>query len=82
MEKLETYLARENIRQADFAVTVGTTQATISKLISGSVTPSLSLAVRIQRATDGCVTCEGWFGAKSEVCPAPPYPTTPTEDAA
>lgn len=60
MEKLDTYLASKNIRQADFALEVGTTQATISKLIKGAAAPSLSLALRIEEATDGEVPCASW----------------------
>jgi len=61
MDRLHEYLAAHGIRQADFAMMVGATQATISKLIGGTVTPSLALALRIQRATNGSVACEHWL---------------------
>lgn len=60
MEKLEAYLAANGIRQSQFAERIGVTQATVSKLIAGSVAPSLALAVRIQRETFGAVPCDAW----------------------
>lgn len=61
MGKLETYLTTHAVRQHEFATIVGVSQATVSKLINGSVQPSLDLAVRIQRATGGAVPADSWI---------------------
>lgn len=72
MSTLFAYLDSNKIRQADFAERVGTTQGLISRLVGGRAKPSLDLAVRIQRATDGQVRADAWVSL------AP----TPSEDAA
>lgn len=61
MSDLRTYLATNNIRQADFAAAVNSTQSTISKLMAGRVSPSGRLAVAIERETGGAVTAASWF---------------------
>jgi transcriptional regulator with XRE-family HTH domain len=48
---LRAWLDRHGLKQNDLAVRVGTTQATISKLIKGSARPGLALAGRIETAT-------------------------------
>lgn len=60
MITLETYLTQNRIRQADFAATVRASQATISKLINRTVSPSLDLALRIEEATGGQVPPRIW----------------------
>lgn len=74
MSKLEAYLADHKVRQTDFARSVGVSQATVSKLVSGAMQPSLDLAVRIERTTGGSVPASSWVPD----CISP----TPTEDAA
>jgi DNA-binding XRE family transcriptional regulator len=66
MKKLVTYLTEQNIRQADFALAVGASQPTISKLMSGCALPSLSLAVAIERATGGAVMAADWMGDRDQ----------------
>ncbi len=66
MEHLCAYLKENGIRQSDFAAAVGATQATISKLVSGAMLPSLQLAVKIQSETQGRVTCESWVNGARE----------------
>lgn len=56
---LSEYLAKNNIRQEDFASKIGVTQATVSRLSNGGV-PSLKLAVAIERATRGRVKASSW----------------------
>lgn len=75
MNLLRAYLTENRIRQEDFAVSVGSTQATISKLASGGVRPGLDLAVAIERATGGEVPASSWV-------PDPSGTPTPEEDAA
>ena len=70
MEHLQAYLLRVNLRQSEFAALVGSTQATISKLVNGSVQPSLDLAVRIERVTAGAVPATSWVPEAIE--PTPP----------
>lgn len=60
MTKLQEYLTRNDIRQSAFAVAVGASQATISKLASGSMRPGLDLAIAIERLTDGAVPVASW----------------------
>jgi transcriptional regulator with XRE-family HTH domain len=52
---LKAYLDAEQIRQADFAERVGTTQATISRICRGGGC-SLRLAVRIAAESGGKVS--------------------------
>ncbi len=73
MSKLASFLSANSIRQAVFAAQIGTSQATVSKLVNGDVRPSLELAVRIERATDGAVPVASWV---------PDIPPSPAEDAA
>lgn len=60
MNELRTYLTRTDIRQDDFAATVGVTQATISKLVRGIARPSLDLAFAISNATNDAVPVSSW----------------------
>ncbi len=69
MSNLRTFLKENGLRQAEFAERVGTTQGMISRLVSGVVVPSLDLAVRIERITDGAVPAASWI---PKVDPIPP----------
>jgi len=53
---LSEYLASTNQTETDFAVAVGCSQGTVNKLKRGTIRPSLELAGRIARATEGRVT--------------------------
>lgn len=57
---LKSYLDTADVKQAEFAALVGVTVPTISKLANGLMRPSLVLALRIERATDGKVPVESW----------------------
>jgi len=57
---LKAYLDDTGEKQTDFAARVNTTVATISRIVGGSLRPSLDLAHRIERATDGKVRTELW----------------------
>jgi transcriptional regulator with XRE-family HTH domain len=59
MMTLSQYLNTKNIRQAEFARLIGATQGTVSKL-SKDRQPSLDLAAKIERATDGAVPASSW----------------------
>jgi plasmid maintenance system antidote protein VapI len=54
--KLDQWLSRENIKQKDFAASVGASTATISELINGKTWIGRSLAIRIAEFTNGEVT--------------------------
>ncbi len=48
---LKDWLSRHRLKQNDLAVRVGTSQATISKLLKGTTRPGLALAQLIEQAT-------------------------------
>lgn len=50
-KSLAEYLDNNGETQEGFAARIGVTQATISRIASGSVLPSLTLAKRIAKAT-------------------------------
>jgi len=58
---LKSYLAERRIKQRDFALTLGTTPATVSRLVSGKLRPSLEMAHQIEIATRGAVKTEAWL---------------------
>jgi DNA-binding XRE family transcriptional regulator len=58
--ELKTYLDQTGLTQAAFAAKVGTTHATISRLIAGKFRPSLALATAIERETCGQVRAVSW----------------------
>ncbi len=51
---LKEYLDRWGIRQKDFAARIGVSAARVCQIVHGW-TPSFSLAMKIERATDGRV---------------------------
>lgn len=61
MSNLTAYLSRSEKTQAQFASELGVDQATVSKLCRLKLTPSLDLAVRIERATNGAVLASSWI---------------------
>jgi len=61
---LATYLQSKGELQSTFARRVGTTPATISRLIKGEFPPSLALAAAIERETFGAVPMQSWTKAE------------------
>jgi plasmid maintenance system antidote protein VapI len=57
------YLDATGQTQAEFAATVGLTQATVSKLCRGKLGLKLATAFRIERATGGAVPVSAWVDA-------------------
>ncbi len=53
-----TPLAQES--QSDIAMKFGISQAYLSQILSGKRRPSLDLAIRIERLTDGAVPATSW----------------------
>ena len=58
---LKDYLEASGERQVDFARRVGTSGATISRLVAGTLKPALELAHRIEAETGGSVPTETWL---------------------
>ena len=67
MNKLAQYLEAKKVTQADFAREVGVEQATVSRLARGKMQPSLSAAVRIEKATLGEVPVADWTTDASDL---------------
>lgn len=65
MSQLSAYLARAAKTQAQFASELGVDQATVSKLCRQKMTPSLDLAVRIERLTLSEVLASSWVAAQT-----------------
>ena len=58
---LDHYLSAAEIKEADFAEQIGTTQSTVNRLRKGQI-PSRDLMVAIVKATDGQVTANDFYG--------------------
>ncbi|OYW50744.1 MAG: hypothetical protein B7Y36_18860 [Novosphingobium sp. 28-62-57] len=70
MTDLQSYLKASGEKQSSFAIRVGTTPATISRLCNGSLRPALDLAHRIETATGGEVPTEVWLSDDASTpCP-------------
>ena len=54
--KLEEYLRFNNIKQHTFAKSLGVSQGHINSMIKGKREPSVSLAKKIEKATNGEVS--------------------------
>lgn len=70
MCKLTAYLRDSRLTQAQFAAQLGVDQATISKICSGKLMPSLPLAVKIDRTSGGAVSVYSWVPSSSAL-PSP-----------
>lgn len=64
--RLETWLELKSISQAEFARRIGTTGATVSRIISGQQNISLSLQDAIMKETKGDVTLNDLHAAYIE----------------
>lgn len=58
--KLYHWLARNGLSQRAFAERVGAHYTIISRVVGGKMTPSLELAVAIERETGGAVPAASW----------------------
>lgn len=59
---LDEYLWKNKVRQRDFAALIGSTDSMVSWLRSGGRRPSVELAKRIEKATNGEVTAVELLG--------------------
>ena len=62
--KLKVYLESKGMSQEDFSHLLGITPAMTSYMASGKRSPSLALALKIQRLTSGKVRPEDWGDGK------------------
>ena len=62
MSVLHSFLSDRGITQSDFAARLHVDQATVSRLVRGVARPSLDLAVRIERETEGLIPASSWVG--------------------
>ena len=60
MNKLYTYRKNAGLRQTEIASAIKVSQNHVSQLERGEVSPSLSLALRIERFTEGQVPASSW----------------------
>lgn len=67
--KLTAFLKHEGILQSAFADRVNVRSSTITRLLNGERTPSLSLAHRIFEQTQGKVTQSDWLAPHTEELP-------------
>jgi len=75
--QLNDFLTKNNLTMAMFASRVGTTAATISRVVDRSVTPRRSLVRRIYEETGGQVTPNDLAGL---YCVTPCSPMVPQDD--
>lgn len=63
MKKLQKYIDDHKIRQNELADAIGCHPSTVTRILDGSLhDPKVSLAVAIEKCTDGYVKCEDWLG--------------------
>jgi DNA-binding transcriptional regulator YdaS (Cro superfamily) len=56
--KLREYLDTYGLKHVNFANKLGISRAVLSNIITGTTIPSLKLALEIEEATNGEVSCE------------------------
>lgn len=62
MANLSKYLSETGTSQSDFAALIGVDKGTVSRIVSGKLTPRLYLAARIEEATGGAVKAVSLVG--------------------
>ena len=77
---LAEYLRNHNITQADFGARINRSQAHVSRLVSGE-TPSLEVAVQIERETGGAVPAVSWVPLEPSECVHQSSPSPSPENA-
>lgn len=60
MTKLRKFLKATQTTQSSLAAAIGVSRGYMSELASGSKTPSLEVAVSIERFSSGAVPASGW----------------------
>jgi DNA-binding XRE family transcriptional regulator len=67
MTKLAAHLSAVGMSQRAFAAAIGVDPSIISRLSRKEMTPSLTLAVAIERATQGAVPADCWVDADKKL---------------
>lgn len=62
---LRTWLKDSDITPAEFARRVGYDRSNFHNILKGNIWPTLELALRIERETDGAVPMRTWAEAKA-----------------
>lgn len=62
--RLADYLRDRQIRPSALALAIGLSPSTVTRILRGERTPSLSLIARIREATDGAVTADDFLPAR------------------
>lgn len=57
---LGTWLQKTRHSQAEFGRVVGLSALAMSNVLTGRTRPSLSVAIRVEEATEGAVKCSAW----------------------
>ena len=63
--KLEDYMRKKNMTDADFAILVGRHPSQICRYRNGATLPSWRTAIRIQEVTTGKVTVQDFFDERA-----------------
>ena len=58
---LSEWLEREGMLPSHFAIAVGVSAATISRIVAQGKTPSLRVALKIEAATNGDIPVTAWI---------------------
>lgn len=58
--RLKSWLEAESVTQAELATRVGYDPSNMSKLLKGTIKPTLTLAFKIETATDGVIPASAW----------------------
>ena len=61
MTKLKTYLTSSGISQASFAKDLGMSQPSLNAILNGKTKVSVTMAVKIERMTNGYVEVLSWI---------------------
>ncbi|EJF80778.1 hypothetical protein MCQ_00488 [Candidatus Bartonella washoeensis Sb944nv] len=61
MSKLKSYLSKNNITYAEFAISVGVTQASIARYVNRKRFPHPRIIQRIAEVTDNYVSPSDWY---------------------
>lgn len=57
---LKKWMSNRKLNNRQIARMIGSSEATVSRYVSGSRTPCLLYAIRIKQITDGLVPTETW----------------------
>lgn len=79
MEQLATHLKAAGIKRNEFARSVGISAPYLTQILAGLKRPSLDLAFRIEKATNGIVPASCWVSHQEPSLAAIPIAPEPSE---